>query len=237
MIPKVIHYCWFGGKPLPDLAKRCIASWKKYCPDYEIVCWNEENFDIHCCAYVEQAYKAKKWAFVTDYVRLYVLYNYGGIYMDTDVEVLKPLDFFLPMKAFSGFEAYDRVPTGIMASKKGHHFIGVLLGEYAGRNFTDANRKYDMTTNVRVITNTCVVRGLQLNNQKQTIDDFTLYPCEYFCPKNPHTKEIRITQNSYAIHHFDGSWLTPSQRIKERIKELLGPDITRFIQKLKSKGR
>ena len=110
MIPKVIHYCWFGKKPLPPLAVNCIDSWKKFCPDYEIIEWNEKNFDINSNTYVREAYENKKWAFVSDYVQLYALYNYGGIYMDTDVQVLKPLDAFLNDQAFSGFEAYDRVP-------------------------------------------------------------------------------------------------------------------------------
>ena len=124
MIPKTIHYCWFGGNPLPKLAKKCIKSWKKYCPDFEIIEWNEANFDISSAPlYVRQAYEAKKWAFVTDYVRLYALTSYGGIYMDTDVEVIKPLDFFLNHDAFSGFESEKSIPTGIMASKKGNIWV------------------------------------------------------------------------------------------------------------------
>ena len=105
MIPKIIHYCWFGGKPKPELAEKCIESWKKFCPDYEIVEWNEGNFNINSNLYVKQAYEAKKYAFVTDYVRLYALYTQGGIYMDTDVMVLKPLDEYLNHEAFSGFES------------------------------------------------------------------------------------------------------------------------------------
>ena len=118
MIPKIIHYCWFGGKNLPPLAKRCIASWKKYLPDYEIKEWNESNFDINCCDYVREAYQAKKWAFVTDYVRLFVLVNEGGIYMDTDVEVIGSLDYFLENEAFSGLENSSYISTGIMASER-----------------------------------------------------------------------------------------------------------------------
>ena len=111
MIPKIIHYCWFGGKPLPELAQKCIASWKKYCPDYEIKEWNESNFNLNSCDYVREAYEAKKWAFITDYVRLYAMVTEGGIYMDTDVEVIKPLDPFLKHKAFSGFEDEVSIPT------------------------------------------------------------------------------------------------------------------------------
>ena len=119
MIPKTIHYCWFGGNPLPDLAVKCIDSWKKYCPDYEIKEWNEKNFNLDACPYVREAYEAKKWAFVSDYARLYAMVTEGGIYMDTDVEVLKPLDEYLDNLAFSGFQTEKEIPTGIMACEKG----------------------------------------------------------------------------------------------------------------------
>ena len=128
MIPKIIHYCWFGGNPLPPLALKCIESWKKYCPDYEIKIWDESNFDININKYATEAYEAKKWAFVSDVARLWVLYNYGGIYMDTDLEVIKPLDEFLYHKAFSGFEDEVNIPTGIIASEKNNNWIKVCYG-------------------------------------------------------------------------------------------------------------
>lgn len=206
MIPKIIHYCWFGGNPLPEDALRCIASWKKYCPDYEIKEWNEKNFDLDCCPYVREAYDAKKWAFITDYVRLNVLVNEGGIYMDTDVEVLKPLDCFLSEKAFSGFENPEAVPTGIMAAERNHPFFIRLLNYYNDKHFLKEDGSLDLTTNVVTITNMCLEAGLKLNNEKQIIEDFTLYPKEYFCPKSYKTGKIIITENTYTIHHFCGSW-------------------------------
>ena len=127
MIPKIIHYCWFGGKPLPDEAKKLISTWKKYCPDYDIREWNENNFDINDCFYVKEAFEAKKWAFITDYVRLKVLYDYGGVYMDTDVEVCKPLDDLLSYNGVSGFESPSAIPTGIMAASRHNEWIGNLL--------------------------------------------------------------------------------------------------------------
>lgn len=136
MIPKIIHYCWFGGNPLPPLVQKCIKSWKKYCPDYEIVRWDESNFDISGSPlYVKQAYDKKKWAFVSDYVRLWALVNYGGVYMDTDVEVIQPIDRFLRESAFSGFEATDRIPTGIMACEKDHPTFKEWLNEYGKKLF------------------------------------------------------------------------------------------------------
>ena len=135
MIPKIIHYCWFGGKPLPELACLCIESWKKFLPEYRIIRWDEESFDINSNTYVKEAYENKKYAFVTDYVRLYALYTHGGIYMDTDVEVRRPLDQFLQHQAFSGFESYHDIPTGIMASEKGFQGIKDQLDYYNNRHF------------------------------------------------------------------------------------------------------
>ena len=134
-IPKIIHYCWFGGNKKPALIKRCIRSWKKYCPDYKIVEWNENNFDIHCIPFCEQAYEAKKWAFVSDYARLKVLLDHGGIYMDTDVQIFKNLDCFLNNEAFSCFENATHIPTALMASAKGNRWMKMLLDDYDNRKF------------------------------------------------------------------------------------------------------
>lgn len=235
MIPKVIHYCWFGKKSLPTLAVNCIDSWKKFCPDYEIIEWNEKNFDINNNTYVREAYENKKWAFVSDYVRLYALYNYGGIYMDTDVQVLKPLDSFLNDQAFSGFETYDRVQTGIMGAEKKHHFFKELLDCYTDRRFVLNDGKFDYTTNVEAITRFCTERGLLLNNTEQTVEGVTLYPFDYFCPKDYDTKKIRLTKNSYTIHHFDGTWIPKSQKIKGKIQKLIGKKMTNRISEFKKK--
>ena len=217
MIPKIIHYCWFGKNPLPELASKCIESWKKFCPDYQIIEWNETNFDVNYCEYSKEAYQEKKWAFVSDVSRLYALVNCGGIYMDTDVEVLKPLDEFLNLQAFSGFEAADRLPTGIMAAEKGQELFVELLKEYDNIHFKLDDGSLDTTTNVTRITNTCLKYGAVLNNTKQTVKGFTLFPFDYFCPKDSTTKIVNLTKNSYTIHHFDGSWLTEEDRLYEKI--------------------
>ena len=153
MIPKKIHYCWFGGKELPELAKKCIASWEKFCPDYEIIRWDESNFNINICKYVTEAYQNKKFAFVTDYVRLYAMHTQGGIYMDTDVELTKNLDIFLDNQGFSGFESEEHIPTGIMASEKGFSLFEELLSYYTDRSFVKEDGALDTTTNVEIITN------------------------------------------------------------------------------------
>lgn len=230
MIPKIIHYCWFGGKQLPEDAQRYIETWKKHCPDYEIHEWNESNFDIDSVPYVKEAYEAKKWAFITDYVRLYALDTIGGIYMDTDVEVLKNLDCFLEEKGFSGFERENAVPTGIMGAEKGQEFIHQLLHQYDGIHFVKKDGTCDETTNVTRITDTAVEHGLLLNNTKQTICGFTFFPKDYFCPKSSRTLEICLTENSYTIHHFAGSWIT-EKGIRKIIKKVFPTWLLKLIVK------
>lgn len=223
MIPKKIHYIWFGGSPLTPFAEKCIASWRKYCPDYEIVRWDETNFDDGGNRYFQEALISKKWAFASDYARLKVLVEYGGIYMDTDVEVLKSLDSFLLNNAFSGFETKDRISTGIMAAEAHHSFFEHLLLDYDNRRFIKPDGRLNLTTNVTYITEALLDAGLILNNQKQTVAGLTLYPCDYLCPKDWLTKEVNLTENSCTIHHFDGSWATGGTRLKNGLMHLLGP--------------
>lgn len=212
MIPKIIHYCWFGGNPLPPLAEKCLKSWKKYCPDYELVRWDESNFDIASAPlYVRQAYDAKKWAFITDYVRLFALTEYGGVYMDTDVQVLCPLDAFLKHRAFSGFEDETHVPTGIMASEKGFPLFEELLHYYDTATLYDDEGNIPFQTNVLIITEILERKGLQKNNQYQEIEGFALYPKDFFCPKSYSDGRIYKTKNTITIHHFNGSWHTKEQ--------------------------
>lgn len=213
MIPKTVHYCWFGGKPKPKLALKCIKSWKKYCPDYEIIEWNEENFDISACPlYVRQAYEAKKWAFVTDYVRLWVMTNFGGIYMDTDVELLKRLDRFLSHEAFSGFEDGKHIPTGIMACQKGFPLFEEFLHYYDNISFFNDDGTFNCTTNVVIMTTICKEHGLIQNGEYQIIEGFALYPKDVFCPKNYSTGQLEKTKNTVAIHWFSASWHSDEQR-------------------------
>ena len=245
MIPKIIHYCWFGGKPLSKTAQKCILSWKKYLSEYEIREWNETNFDINSCEYVKEAYSARKWAFVTDYVRLYVLVNYGGIYMDTDVEVIKPLDSFLGYIAFSGFQTEHEIPTGIMACEKGYALFDMLLHDYDSRKFINEDGSYDVIhTNVVAITEFCLQRGLILNNTFQVIDGFALFPKDVFCAKDYKTRSITVTENTVTIHHFAGSWTSHDEKLEHSIIDksrrlhvgIIGYIITapiRFIRKIR----
>lgn len=243
MIPKKIHYCWFGRGKKPELAQRCIESWHKYLPDYEIKEWNEDNFDLNFNDYVREAYEARKWAFVTDVVRLYALVTEGGIYMDTDVEVLKPLDSLLEYDAVSGFETDTRIPTGLMASRAGQPLFVELLHDYDGVHFKRQDGSLDLTTNVTRITNTCLKYGFVANNKKQTVNGFTLLPKDYLCPKDADTKVLQITDNTLVIHHFDGSWISDLEKyafsLKDRLvflpKKLRGY-VAKFVAVCKFKG-
>lgn len=216
-IPKTIHYCWFGRGKKPKIAKKCIKSWKKYLPDYEIIEWNEDNFDINSNLYVKQAYEAKKYAFVTDYVRLYALYNYGGIYMDTDVEVIKPLDKFLKYDAFTGFESEQFCVTGIIASKKQNLMIYEFLKPYNNIKFLNENGTINQTTNTSMMTNICKDYGVNLNNKQQTVNTLEIFPKTYFCPLNFNSIESNLSDNTYTIHHFAGSWL--GKEVQDKIKK------------------
>ena len=216
MIPKKIHYCWFGRGEKPKLAQKCIASWKKYCPDYEIIEWNEDNFNVNCCPYVKEAYENKKYAFVTDYVRLYAMYTCGGIYMDTDVEVTRNLDEFLVHQGFSGFENDIQVPTGIMASEQGFPLIGYLLTYYEGKHFIKCGQM-DMLTNVAIITDMLLKKGLVQNGRYQVLERFALYPSDYSSPFDNNTGVLQATSNTATIHWFNKSWMPQKERWRSKI--------------------
>lgn len=222
MIPKIIHYCWFGPAKMNNLALKCIESWKTYLPDYELMLWNEESFDLSSTIWTKQAYEAKKYAFITDYVRLYALKKYGGIYMDTDVEVVKRLDRFLDCPAFSGFETPTMIPTGIMASEIDGVWVNLMLKYYDNKSFIGPDGNPDLLSNVTIITNMMSEYGFIPNNEFQTCNGiFHLYPRDYFCPKDQATLQVLNTSNTHCIHHFNGSWLDDKAKFKRQIKQIL----------------
>lgn len=212
MIPKIIHYCWFGGKPIPEKEKICINSWKKYFPDYEIKLWDEDNFDINVCAYVKQAYEHNKFAFVSDYARIFALFHYGGIYLDTDVEVISSFDKFLKFKNFLGFENKTFIGTAMIATSKGSSFAKEMLDYYNRISYIDDNGNENLTTNVTLLDSILIKKGLIKNNTRQTIEDIEIFPRDVFYPKKLSETEFRITEETVMIHRMQGSWLTERQK-------------------------
>ncbi len=227
MIPKIIHYCWFGKRDFPKLVKKCMRSWDKFCPDYEIVRWDETNFSIDLFSYTREAYDVEKFAFVADVARLYALYHHGGIYLDTDMELIKPIDNLLTNHGFSGFESNDFISAGIIGAEKGIFWIEDLLMSYEDDHFKKDVNTLDLTTIVHRITEISKNKyGALLNGAKQKIKyDVELFPVDFFYPKNFRTKKTHITENTYAIHHFSMSWKTSQQKIKDNLLWMLKNNI------------
>lgn len=235
MIPKIIHYCWFGGNPLPELAEKCIESWKKFCPDYEIIRWDETNFDINYCDYVREAYEAKKWAFVSDYARFKIIYDYGGVYFDTDVELLKPIDDLIKQGPFMGLESgkSSMIAPGLgLAANPGLGLAKEVLDDYENSHFiADERGKYEIV--VERVTNILLRHGEIYPDEINYVAGVFIYPTEYLCPMNYVTGELSITDKTYAIHHFSASWLPEAERkTKEYIynyKGVLPINIVKFF--------
>lgn len=237
MIPKVIHYCWFGGKPLPPLAEKCIASWKKYCPDYEIVRWDESNYDYKKSDYMRQAYEAKKWSFVTDYARKDIIYENGGIYLDTDVELIKPIDDLLSHTAFLGMEKPGYVATGlIMGAEKHNEIIGEMRDVYNNVRFMNEDGSLNLKTCLEYEREVLQKHGLRDENTEQVINGIHIYPTEYFCPKAGYGTDIKVTKKTYSIHHYAASWVPLNRKIRGKVyfglKRIFGKHAADAVRKI-----
>lgn len=216
MIPKVIHYCWFGRGKKPDSVLKCIESWKKFCPNYEIKEWNEDNFDINLRRWTKEAYYFKKYAFVADVARLYALYEDGGIYMDTDVELIKPLDAFLEHKSFIGFEHPEIcLNSGLIGAEAKTEWIKDELEFYASQSYLNHKGAYKVKPNTEIITEHLLKQGLVMDGKLQTLaNGLVIYPREWFCPIDwrDNFKSYQ-TKDTYAIHQFVGSWAKEDKRL------------------------
>lgn len=236
MIPKIIHYCWFGRGEMPELAQRCIASWHNNMPDWEYKLWNEDNFDVNSTAYAKEAYEAKKYAFVSDYVRLWALEREGGLYMDVDFEVYKPFDDLLHYSAFAGFEGSKHLPVmmGVIASQANGIWVKEMFDDYQNRHFIMADGSFDMTTNVQFITARMCEQGFMQNGEEQDYKDLHVFPVDYFSPRHTTGEYIR-TDNTYCEHLGLGSWSESDGSWKAKVGQLVGQrNMTRLI-KLKRK--
>jgi len=247
MIPKIIHYCWFGRGPMPELAQKCIASWKKYLPDYEIKEWNEDNFDVNIIPYTAEAYKAKKYAFVSDYARFWILYQYGGIYFDTDVEVIRPIDDIVERGNFMGFETDPKpqlkadaseasVNPGLgMGVAPGLGIIKKMLDFYVGKHFVHEANMRNQITVVHIATQVLCENGLKVVAGIQEVAGCFIYPSEYFCPINVTTGRIHVEKNTRTIHHYAGTWVDKKVSFKEILKRFLPEFLVLALINIKNK--
>ena len=214
MIPKKIHYCWFGRNPKPKLAEKCIASWKKFCPDYEIIEWNEDNFDVNMNGYTRMCYEQKRYAFLSDYVRLLVVEEHGGVYFDTDVELLKPIDQWMTHSAFLGFEDAMHVNTGCGFGSEAHNkAVMAMIEEYDPFLPGESGIAGCPILNTQAL----VKHGLVLNGEMQQIADMLILPSDYMNPFDPATGVLKKTTNTVSIHWYSAAWLSPWRRLRTRI--------------------
>lgn len=242
MIPKVIHYCWFGRTPLPPLAIKCIESWKKHLSDYEIKEWNEDNFDVNIVPYTQEAYEAKKYAFVSDYARFWILYHYGGLYFDTDVEVIRNMDDIIAQGPFMGCEKEIAGATAIavapglgLGANPGLGLYKEILDAYSNLHFISKEGKVNLKTIVAYTTETLMRHGMINTDKIQHVAGITIYPKDYFCPLGM-DGVMNLTSNSYSIHHYMASWSNVSQiqkiwnKIKYKIIFKILPNV--FIKRI-----
>lgn len=220
-IPKIIHYCWFGDNTLDEKSIECIDSWKKHCPDYKIIEWNENNFDINCCSYVQEAYSKKMWAFVSDFARFWVLFNYGGIYFDTDVKMLKNIDPLVNKGPFMCWEENGDAEDGPyvapglgLAFEKNNPLCKEIVEKYRKIHFIDSNGLIDTYHNnvVMITSNILSEHGLSYDKSYQVINGVNIYPPDFLCPMNKFDGKINITNNTYTIHLYSGSWVTNKEK-------------------------
>lgn len=236
MIPRTIHYCWFGRGEMPQLAKDCIASWHRHMPDWEYKLWNEDNFDVKQVTYTKEAYEAGKYAFVSDYVRLWALERYGGLYMDVDFEVYKPFDDLLNYSAFAGFEGSKHLPVmmGVIASESHGAWVTEQIGHYRNRRFLKEDGMSDMTTNVTFITSKMRERGFVQDGKERDYLDLHVFPVEFFCPRQT-TGEYLRTENTYCEHRGLDSWSNHKRGLKVFVANAVGSKTLTGLIKLKRK--
>lgn len=234
MIPKTIHYCWFGGKELPSLEKKCLESWIRILPDYKIKRWDESNFDVNQYPFAAEALKNKKYAFVADVCRLHALYTEGGIYLDTDVEMLRPLGDLHNSPVFMGFETDNVIQTGVIGAERENLIISSMLDYY--RNKNGFNPDIDgAIANSELFANMFRNMGIPLSNENYQSTELLLLKSEYLCPINQATWEITATKNSYCIHYLSGSWLPKRNIYTRKLKNIIGRCFGYgFVEKLRA---
>ncbi len=225
MIPKIIHYCWLSGDPIPEKLQKCMDSWKKKLPDYEFMLWDLNRFDISKSLWVKQAFAAKKYAFAADYIRLYAIYHYGGIYLDMDIEVIKSFNDLLQQNYILGYEKAEGIEAGVFGSVPKAKWVKLCLDYYQNKSFITPNGNMNTRPLPKIMYNIFLENGM-LNNE------LFPWPPEYFTAKSYQTGEIFQTSNTYCIHHFAGSWHGPKERIYKLVSNVLGKKFAAFCSKV-----
>ena len=228
MIPRTIHYCWFGGSELPVLEQRCVASWSEKMPGCEVIRWDESNFDFSSCKFACEAYAAGKWAFVSDYARFRILRDHGGVFLDTDVELLRPLDDLLGREAFTGFTKDSSFvnPGLVVASEVGGQVMADAVRRYESMRLAPQQGRVHPQSSPRTLTALLEESyGLRRDGSLQELDGFTVFPAEYFDPIDPHTGAMSVTDRTYSIHHYSGTWLLPAKKYRLEMRKKLAPKV------------
>lgn len=230
MIPKILHLCWLSGDPYPAKIAKCIASWKKYLPDYEIIIWDTKRFNLENSLWVKQAFEKKKYAFAADYIRFYALYHHGGIYLDSDVEVLKSFNDLLHLPYFMGAEKAGTIEAAILGAEKEETWVKYCLDYYNNRPFIKEDGSMDirklpeiMVDEIQKKTPIHYLSKISIKDL-QSIDlrkEVTVLPDEYFSPKVFDSREVLITPNTYTIHHYQNSWFSPKAKMYYRVRSVL----------------
>ncbi len=241
MIPKIIHYCWLSGQEYPQDVKNNIASWKAILPDYEFMLWDWERSETLKCVWIQQALENKKYAFAADFIRLYAVYTYGGIYLDSDVEVLKSFDDLLNLPYFIGAEynINKRIEAAVFGSEKKTKWLLISMEYYNNRPFVKEDGNFDMLllpqimkSKIELIKNITLMEASQVQEVGFLLkneDSFFLFPFEYFSPKNIETGKISKTKNTYTIHHFSSSWMPFTTKLRRKIMQIVGVGLTEKI--------
>lgn len=236
MIPKIIHYCWLSNQEYPQDVKNNIASWKTILPDYEFMLWDEERSEILKCVWIQQAFENKKYAFASDLIRLYAVYTYGGIYLDSDVEVLKSFDNLLNLPYFIGTQFDNDIEAAVFGSEKNSQWLSIIMEYYNDRTFVKEDGNFDMTilptimeSRIKLIKNITIMEISQVHEVEFLLkneDSFFLFPFEYFSAKNIETGKISKIKNTYTIHHFSSSWMPFSSKLRRKAMQAIGLDQT-----------
>lgn len=222
MIPKTIHYCWFGGNPLPESARKCIDSWLKFFPDYEIKQWNETNFDVNIIDYTHEAYSIGKYAFVSDYARMWILYHHGGVYFDTDVEVVKSFDDILDKGGFMGFETPEFVNPGLgVALPQESKIAKEVMALFEKTQFLNPNGSFNPKGIVPITTSVLEKFGLRKDGSFQKVEDITVYPIDWFNPYDDATGRLKSTPNTHSIHWYSKTWLPKQNPLRVKLARMV----------------